>query len=610
MKAVERIAQHYLLKQLPKPIALVDLDGMLVEASDSWLQVFSMTREQLDNTCVLDLYPKSGEFRHCLSGSKTFSLRHHSRLENGFLWYRSTFAPWFDEGENVIGSLIQTDDISSEVEKELELERLGNNLETISEVAQVGFWEYDRMSGEVHWCPQAKKIFQVPPAFRPNINNAIEFYKQGHDRNTISMLVHRAMEQGRSFNIRMPIITAKGEERWLSLAGKPINKNGVPIKLFGTFQDVHEQVMADTKVEQHRQLLTSIIDSLPLNIFVKDLDSRMILVNKAECDHLGKPSRELIGKNDLELRGAEAAIQCREEDLKVIKTLKPLSGMETTVTGRDGQPINYLTSKIPLFDLEGTISGIIGIRMDITSMKRKEDQLRNLIDMTSVQNKKLMNFAHIVSHNLRSHSANFSMLLKFLGTEKDPEEREHILTMLTQASDSLLETLDNLNQVVDINVNVHLDREPINLYSNIAKVANNLSAFLEKSEVEIVNKIATDLEVHSVPAYLDSIILNLLTNAVKYSSPERRPRIVLEAVDRDNGVLFTVSDNGIGLDLDRYGDKIFGMYKTFHNRKDAKGIGLYMIKNQIEAMGGTIGLESKVGHGSTFKVFFNGDGEY
>src|SRR5690606_10083732 len=116
LKAVERIAQHYLLKQLPKPIALVDLDGMLVEASDSWLQVFSMTREQLDNTCVLDLYPKSGEFRHCLSGSKTFSLRHHSRLENGFLWYRSTFAPWFDEGENVIGSLIQTDDISSEVE--------------------------------------------------------------------------------------------------------------------------------------------------------------------------------------------------------------------------------------------------------------------------------------------------------------------------------------------------------------------------------------------------------------------------------------------------------------------------------------------------------------
>src|SRR5690606_24896681 len=312
---------------------------------------------------------------------------------------------------------------------------------------------------------------------------------------------------------------------------------------------------------------------------------------------------------DLELRGEEAAKQCREQDLRVIKTRKPLSGMESTTVGMDGQPVNYLTSKIPLFDLEGAISGIIGIRMDITSMKRKEDQLRNLIDITSVQNKKLMNFAHIVSHNLRSHSANFSMLLKFLGTEKDPGEREHILKMLTQASDSLLETLDNLNQVVDINVNVHLDREPINLYSAIAKVANNLSAFLEKSKVKIVNNIATDLEVHSVPAYLDSIILNLLTNAVKYSSPERKPIIVLEAEKREKGVLFSVIDNGIGLDLDRYGDKIFGMYKTFHGRKDSKGIGLYMIKNQIEAMGGSIGVESKVDQGTTFKVYFNGDSE-
>src|SRR5690606_37024408 len=135
----------------------------------------------------------------------------------------------------------------------------------------------------------------------------------------------------------------------------------------------------------------------------------------------------------------------------------------------------------------------------------------------------------IVSHNLRSHSANFSMLLKFLSQERDPAERENILNMLTQASDSLLESLENLNQVVDINTNLHLDKEPINLYSSIAKVTKNLSAFLDKGRAEIVNNIATDLQVHSVPAYLDSIILNLLTNAVKYSSPDRRPRIVLEA---------------------------------------------------------------------------------
>src|SRR5690606_23660598 len=129
----------------------------------------------------------------------------------------------------------------------------------------------------------------------------------------------------------------------------------------------------------------------------------------------------------------------------------PMLGKETISIKKNGKITNFLTSKIPLFDLEGKISGLIGIGMDITAMKKKEDQLRNLINITSVQNKKLINFAHIVSHNLRSHSANFSMLLKFLSEEENEAEKAHILDMLNQASDSLLETLENLNQVVDIN---------------------------------------------------------------------------------------------------------------------------------------------------------------
>lgn len=604
MKAVERIAQFYLLKQLPKPTALVDLDGRLVEASDSWLEIFSLAPNPTKPIIIPDLFPQSGELRHSISGSKSFSLRHYSKLDSGFKWYRSTFAPWFDESENVVGAVVQTDDISSEVEKELELERLGNNLETFSEVAQVGFWEYDCISGEIHWCAQTRKIFQVPPTFRPDLNNVVEFYSPGHVRNTISMLIHEAMKTGRPFSIKLPITTTKGEERWLAMTGKPITEHGRPVKLFGTFQDVHEQLMVETKVEQQRQLLTSIIDNLPLNLFVKDLDSKRILVNRAECEHMGMAPEEMIGKDDRDYFDPQRAKEHREEDLQVIKTQKPLMGKETSFLGKDGQTLNQLTSKIPLFDLEGKISGIIGIGMDITAMKRKEDQLRNLINITSVQNKKLMNFAHIVSHNLRSHSANFSMLLKLLSKEEDQREREQILGMLNHASDSLLETLDNLNQVVDINVNLSLEREPINLHAAIAKVANTLSAFLKGSRVEVINKIDKDLEVHAVPAYLDSIILNLLTNAVKYSSPERSPQIVLGAVEREGRVEFRVSDNGLGIDLERYGDKVFGMYKTFHNRKDAKGIGLYLIKNQIEAMDGSIAVESQVNRGTTFTVYF------
>jgi PAS domain S-box-containing protein len=328
-------------------------------------------------------------------------------------------------------------------------------------------------------------------------------------------------------------------------------------------------------------------------------------VNKAECEYLGKTPEELLGKSDFELYDKEVAKISRDEDLEVIRTLKPILGKETISIKKDGQITNFLTSKIPLFDIDGKINGLIGISMDITPIKKKEEQLQHLINITSVQNKKLINFAHIVSHNLRSHSANFSMLLQFLNSEENEEERNKILKMLEQASDNLLETLSNLNEVVDINTNINLKKVPIKLNHAITKAQQNLAALLDKNEVIIENQVDKNLSVLSIPAYLDSILLNLLTNAVKYRSPDRQPKITIKAKRIGGKIMLDFSDNGLGIDLERYGDKIFGMYKTFHNNKDAKGFGLYLIRNQIEAMGGHIIIDSKVDAGTTFKVYFN-----
>ncbi|WP_418502455.1 PAS domain-containing protein [Flagellimonas sp.] len=605
MKAVERIAQHYLLKQLPKATALVAMDGIVSDASDSWLSIFGIAPKDSTGVNIFSLYRESDALREKLMESRAFSLRHSIGKEMDKRWLESTFAPWYDEKENIIGTIIQTDDISREVDKERELEKANHILKTKSEVAQVGCWEYTIATEELFWCDETKKIHNVATSYDPNVTDAIAFYKQGYSRNKISMLIHSAIHEGAPFNKKLIILTQTGEEKWVSVAGRPISENGKVVKLFGTIQDINEQVANETKIKQHQQLLTALIDNLPLNVFVKDLDSKKILVNKAECDYLGKSAKDLIGKTDFDLYDKEVAKISREEDLEVIRTLKPMLGKETISIKKDGHITYFLTSKIPLFDLEGKISGLIGIGMDITAMKKKEDQLRNLINITSVQNKKLINFAHIVSHNLRSHSANFSMLLKFLSEEKDEAEKAHIMTMLNQASDSLLETLENLNQVVDINTNVTLNKKPLNLNESIDKVRQNLSAFLEKNKVKIINNIPQDMVVWSVPAYLDSIILNLVTNAVKYRSPERSPIITMDAKKRNKTLIFSVSDNGLGIDLERYGDKIFGMYKTFHNRKDAKGIGLYIIKNQIEAMGGSITVNSEVDKGATFNVYFN-----
>jgi PAS domain S-box-containing protein len=608
LKAVERIAQHYLLKQLPKATAFVGNDGMLVDASDSWLHIFNVSPEAFFTTTIFELFSdvvENIDVRDFLKNSESSTIRHHEIGSTHEKWYESTFAPWFDEKENLVGTIIQTDDITALVEKELELERVNAILQAQSEVLNVGNWEYDIESEKLFWSEETKKIHHVPMSYIPEVSEAIGFYKQGYYQNKISMLFHQVMTKGTPFSQKLIIVTAKGEERWVQAAGKPILKDGKIIKVFGTFQDIHEKVMAETKTKENEQLLYTLINNIPLNIYVKNLDSKKILVNKAECEYLGKSPKELIGKSDFDLYDTEIAKISRDEDLEVIRTLKPILGKETISIKKNGEATNFLTSKIPLFNYDGNVNGLIGISMDITALKKKEDQLRNLINITSVQNKKLINFAHIVSHNLRSHSANFSMLLEFLINEKDETEKENIIKMLSQASDRLLETLDNLNEVVDINTNMDLEKKPLNLHESLTKVLQSLAALLEKNHVKIINHVDKELCVSANSSYLNSIIINLITNAIKYRSPKRNPIITLNAKKHERQVVFSVSDNGLGIDMERYGGKIFGLYKTFHNNKDAKGLGLYIIRNQIEAMGGSITANSEVDKGTIFNVYFN-----
>jgi len=243
--------------------------------------------------------------------------------------------------------------------------------------------------------------------------------------------------------------------------------------------------------------------------------------------------------------------------------------------------------------------------MDISVLKQKENELRHLIDVTSVQNKKLANFAHIISHNLRSHSANFSMLLGFLKDETDEVEKQRILNMLSDASSNLLGTLDNLNKVVEINTHTNVAREHVNIKKYFLEAKNILTPKIKKNDIEININIPQNLSVYGIPSYFENIVLNLLTNAIKYRQPNKKLNININGKKEFGKIVFSIQDNGIGINLNRHGDKLFGMYKTFHNNSDARGIGLYITKSQIEAMGGNIIVSSEVNKGTTFKIYFD-----
>ena len=197
------------------------------------------------------------------------------------------------------------------------------------------------------------------------------------------------------------------------------------------------------------------------------------------------------------------------------------------------------------------------------------------------------------------------MLLSFLTKEKEEKEKEKIMEMLLTSSDDLLNTLDNLNDIVDIHTNTNLAKKDINLCGAIDTAYKSLNILFKKNKVVFKKNTCKSHQINGISSYVDSIILNLLTNAVKYKHPNRNPVITVNTEKEDNKIVLSVKDNGIGIDLSKNGDKLFGMYKTFHANDDARGIGLYITKNQIEAMGGNILVYSEVDKGTTFKVYFN-----
>jgi len=610
-KGSKTLSTSYLVKQLPSATVFIDKTFSIVHASDKWIGIFSQNEVDIFGKNLFVVLPELSTkwkkvLENCFDG-KSGPMGVEKVMETGVeKWFEWSTSSWYDDKENIIGAIIQSNDITDTISSELKLDKVESLLKHQSEISQIGSWEYNIIENTVEWCAMTKTIHEVETNYKPNIETSINFYKEGHSRNAISMAIFEAMEKGTPWNLKLQIITAKGTEKWVRAAGKAIYRKRKLVSLMGTFQDIDEQVISNLETKNNEKLLKTLIDNLPLNVYIKDTESRKILANKAECDYLGvKDPKEILGKSDFDLYPERSATLSREEDLRVLQTLKPIISKETVNIRKDGTETAFLSSKIPLIDHTGNSYGLVGISLDITDLKQKEKELRNLINVTSQQNKKLINFAHIVSHNLRSHSANFSMLLNFLVEETNEEEKEGIIKMLMNASGNLLETLDNLNEVVAISSNVNITKQPTKLFNTVTKVKQNLSGFLLNNKAQIITKIPKNFKVNVVPSYLESILLNFITNGVKYKHPQRDPQLTLSVSKLDKQVLLSIEDNGLGIDLKKYGNKLFGMYKTFHSHEDARGIGLYITKNQIEAMGGKITVESKVGQGTKFNIFFN-----
>lgn len=240
---------------------------------------------------------------------------------------------------------------------------------------------------------------------------------------------------------------------------------------------------------------------------------------------------------------------------------------------------------------------------DVTSVvlqvQEKENMVRDLIN----QIQSLEQFAYIVSHNLRSPVTNIIGINHILQTNVNNEfDQSELIRKLDKSVCQLDIILSDLNDILRVKNEGFIDKKRIYFDSILQVVQDSLKSEILGFQVAIQADFEKCPDILSIKSYIHSIFLNLISNAIKYRHDKRRPVIQIRAIHSDFETILEFKDNGVGIDLTRYGHQLFGLYKRFHPNKDGRGMGLFMVKKQIEALGGSIEADSIPGEGTVFRI--------
>lgn len=394
-----------------------------------------------------------------------------------------------------------------------------------------------------------------------------------------------------------------GEYRYYENYLAPIkNKEGKTYLMFLYSRNITIQKNVELSLIKNQHTLKNIFENSDQFISVINLERKFIWFNKKSED-LGP----IVFGSKLKLDG-------------LLDLMLPAENRETFIHSFNqvlkGIPINYIRKYVvdskpfyleiflnPVYDNDVIVSvSLIGI--DITRHKENEEYLQKANAELRYQNDKLNEFSYIISHNLRGPIATLLGLVDLFETNvEDKKQSEQFVHHIKKTLQKLDTVIVDLNFVVTNHDSSISNFSLINLEEECNSIADLLSIQIQNSGAKFVYDFNAYPIINSVKSYIHNILYNLISNSIKYKNHSCAPIIYLSSYKISNDKFcIECRDNGIGLDLDRHKDKLFGFYRRFHNHVEGKGIGLHLVKKQIELLKGEIDIESTIDKGTTFKI--------
>jgi PAS domain S-box-containing protein len=418
--------------------------------------------------------------------------------------------------------------------------------------------------------------------------------------------MHHALDEHKSFTLEYRIKHRSVEWRWIKEFGIGLYEDNELRMIESVITDMTGQRLAEEALQKIAHENYSIFNNaINLNA-IAGFDGYFKRLNPMWHEVLGWSIEELTAVPFVEFIHPDD----REASLDAVQYIAGghnLQTFENRYRCKDGSYRWLIWSSV-----SDPRNGLIyATSIDITERKRSEDELllskkglEALAIKLQEQNRQLDEFAHIISHNLRSPIGNIKALINLLNDKSPVEDYRVIFDKLKNVSNNLGETMNDLMDTLRVKTDASIERVDIRFKEVLDKVIQSLEGELIRSGASITYSFDQVPQINYSKSYIESIFQNLLSNAIKYRSPDRKPAIHFETQAQGTDAILRVTDNGLGIDLKRFGDKLFGLHKTFHDHKEARGVGLFLIKTQVEALGGSITAESEVGKGTTFFIRF------
>ena len=382
------------------------------------------------------------------------------------------------------------------------------------------------------------------------------------------------------------------------------NKNCTQIVI----NDISERKRIEEELRKHQSEVTTLIDNLPGFAFLKDVNGKYIVANQKFCNAMGVTKEQLIGNTDYEFMEPERAEIYYAQDVRVMKSGKKQSFYVEELY-IDNKFLTIGTRKVPIKDENGNAFGLIGLGIDITEQKEVEEAIKRYTKELEDLNANKDKFFSIISHDLRSPFQGLLGLSNALDEEYDNLRNDEIrmfIRSINSSAKNLYNLIENLLQWSRAQKsNIEMNLKPVDLHDEIEYIISLLQNNADNKHIEIINKTAKGIFVHSDINIFDSTIQNLISNAIKFTKPNGK--VVVSSIKKKLSVDLIVKDNGVGIPKENL-EKLFRIDKKLSTpgteMEPGTGLGLLICKELIEMQGGTIKVKSKLNAGTEFIVSF------